>query len=588
MSFAAFPLGYVLAMMAAAGVVTTAAYLLRRTPRRIVVSHVAFWIKAAERARPRVLFDRRIPLLSLLVSLLVALAFVALIGDPRFGDGVRSTTVIVIDAGGSMRARTVGGETRLARAIGEAHRTAERATVGGSVVVVRAGMTPHVLVPLTDRLADVEPALRALEADEGPSDLSAALSAADAIIAELAGEASNGAGERTILYIGDRDEPAATRAPLVRLPVGTNVDTVAIDAMSARRVPTAVGEYAVLVGVANESARTAHVRVHVRDGDTDILDERIELAPHARRELEAGGFSSERAELVAELASVSIDGSSDGYTGDDRAMAVVDALDATRVLLVGDDPFLRAALAAHPGLRVDVSDAAPPAAELAAYHAIVIAQGALPPTHPARVIFGASGAAISRPRATGVLLGHPVLEGLFLDDVSFSAARALPVGEGDRVLLRSREQAFAIAHEGREGREVRFGFRPEDTDLVRRATFPLLVDQAIRWVAGREEQNPLPRRLGGALFARAGETIHTPSGDEVSTVPVVRESGLYRIGTRTVAVSPVWNAAPLAESAVGGRFLRARSLPPLLVLVAFGLLALMLLEWALLHRGRLT
>jgi hypothetical protein len=40
-------------------------------------------------------------------------------------------------------------------------------------------------------------------------------------------------------------------------------------------------------------------------------------------------------------------------------------------------------------------------------------------------------------------------------------------------------------------------------------------------------------------------------------------------------------------SATGGRFLAESRLPPLAVLVAAALLVLMLLEWTLLHRGRL-
>src|SRR5688500_6416341 len=93
-------------------------YLLRRTPRHQIVSNVEFWLRAAQRAKPRWLSSKRIPLLALLVTLLCALLTIFLAADPRFGQGVRGTNVIVLSAGQSMGARGEVG-TRIARARGE-------------------------------------------------------------------------------------------------------------------------------------------------------------------------------------------------------------------------------------------------------------------------------------------------------------------------------------------------------------------------------------------------------------------------------------------------------------------------------------
>jgi hypothetical protein len=70
-------------------------------------------------------------------------------------------------------------------------------------------------------------------------------------------------------------------------------------------------------------------------------------------------------------------------------------------------------------------------------------------------------------------------------------------------------------------------------------------------------------------------------------VPLVARAGLWRVGARAIAIGATRHAGPLVGSATGGRFLAESHLPPLAVLVAAALLVLMLLEWTLLHRGRL-
>lgn len=607
MSFAALPLWAVLSAMGVVSALVVAVYLLRRTPQPRVVSNVEFWLRAAQHAKPRLLASFRIPLVALLVSLLVALAMVALLGDPRFGSGVRGTTVVVIDAGRTMGAAGPGGERRIDRAVAEVRRWVERSTIAGEVAIVRAGIRPSVLLPLTEHGGDLEHALVGLETDDGPSDVRAAVALADAIVVERSRAADGSEGPITgqILLVTDQGLELAPRAPLVTLPVGSAADTLGIVAFAARRVPEAVGEYVVRLEVANFSPRTARARVNVRDGEVDLLDQRVTIPPHGTEVLTAGGFSSRRAELVAALTSIGIDGSEDGFAGDDRAVAVVEALDATRVLLVTNgDRYLEAALGAHPGLDVEVTAPAALAtattASLGAYHVVVLDEAALPPgvEHRALVYFAPRDGAqvgvartLSRPRVTGTLASHPVLEGLRFDDVGFDRALALVERPGDQVLLRSRAHAMGLARETRRGRLVAFGFDTADTDLVRREAFPLLVHDALRWAADRGEGSPLAQPVGGSLRVEAGEAVVGPDGAPVEVaggqVPLVARAGLWRVGARAIAIGATRHAGPLVGSATGGRFLAESRLPPLAVLVAAALLVLMLLEWTLLHRGRL-
>ena len=135
MTFAALSASILAAIAGAIGLTVLALYLLRRTPKPQVVSNVTFWMRAVQSSRPRFLRAARIPWVAFLISLLVALLFVAELGDPRFGEGVRGTTVIVLAAGRSMGAQS-DGESRIERAKREVRRPGIRSRVR------RRGRTP--------------------------------------------------------------------------------------------------------------------------------------------------------------------------------------------------------------------------------------------------------------------------------------------------------------------------------------------------------------------------------------------------------------------------------------------------------------
>ncbi len=602
MTFAAMPAALVGMLIAGAVLAVVLLYLLRRTPRPQVVSNVEFWLKALENSRPKWLASIRIPLIALLLSILVAAAMVFLAGDPRFGAGIRGTTVIVLDVGRTMGADEQSGGRRIDHAVAEVRRWAERTTITGEVTIVRAGMRASVLLPVTDAASDLEAPLAAITTDDGPSDLDAAMALADEIVVARSGE---GPPTGQILVLTDHPVRHATRAAQVVLPIGTSADTIGIASFAARRVPTAVGEYTTRIAVHNYASREGHAHVVVRDGEVPLLDETIQLAGHEERVLTAEGFSSARAELAAELTSVGIAGSSDALEVDDHAYAIVDALEATRVLFVTDgDPFVEAALTAHPGLEVDRMGTAAlgtqSTASLAHYHAIVLDHAALPAgvDHAAVVVFDpaesgpvALGVTLRRPRITGVLGSHPVISGLRFDAVHLDGARAIVEASGDAVLLRSGDRAIAVARELPRARMVVFGFATDATDLVRGESFPLLVHHALAWATDRTEPTPLARRLGGSLLAEAGQELRGPDGAPLEVpgglIPTVARAGVYHVGERAIAYGGTDLAGPLGAGATGGTFATESALPPLASMVAVGLLLLMLLEWTLLHRGKL-
>jgi hypothetical protein len=594
MTFAAFGAATLAAIAGATALTVLVLYLLRRTPKPQLVSNVTFWMRAVQNSRPRFLRSARVPWLAFLVSLAVALLFVAELGDPRFGRGVRGTTVIVHAAGRSMGARS-GGETRIERALREVRGWVDRTTVGGRVAVVRAGMRPETLLALTEDPADLDRALADFTLDDGPSDLEGALRLADRIVA-------TGGGAGQILLVADRDVTVETRATRVLIPVGVPSDTLAIADFTARRDPLAAGEYVAQVVVRSFADTEASARLRILEGEVPLLDRRITLRPGEGARLTAQGFSAQRAELIARLDEIQIAGSEDALSVDDVAYAVVDPLEPIRVLLVttGND-YLEAALAVHPNARVEPTTPADFMARtddaLAIYDVLVLDRTPLPEriTHRAVLLFsprgGQLGAAADAesPRVSATLASHPALRGLRLDGIRIGRAVRFAVEPGDQVLVRSGADALAIAREAHERRMLAFGIDLHATDLVEREAFPLFVHGALAWAARSRDDVPLPRRLGESLYAAAGQTVLGPDGEPASPSELasIRHHGIYHVGERAVAFSGTEHVEALGAGATGSRFRVTEPLPPLAVLIAITLLALMAVEWALLHRGRL-
>ncbi|MCA9607841.1 MAG: BatA and WFA domain-containing protein [Myxococcales bacterium] len=596
MTFAAFAWSTLAAIAGGAALTVLALYLLRRTPKPQLVSNVTFWMRAAQSSRPRFLRASKIPWIAFLITLLVAMLFVGEIGDPRFGRGVRGTTVIVLAAGRSM-GTTSGSERRIDRALREARRWVDRGTAGGRVAVVRAGMRPETLLALTEDPADFDRALAGFELDDGPADLRGAVRLADRIITT-----SGDPGQILVVADRDVDEGLETQATRVLVPVGVPADTVAIGDFSARRDPLAAGEFLAQVQLRSFSSREASARLQIYDGDVALLDRRVTLRPGAGVSYSAQGFSAERAELTARLTDIEITGSTDALEVDDVAFAVVPALDPLSVLYVSDgNPYLEAALAVHPSLEVEVmapgAFAGQSADQLSAYDVLILDRTPLPAglEHTSAVLFSPPGGQLAAegpaedPRVTAILGSHPALHGVRLDGIRVGRAVRFDTEAGDQVLIRSGGDALAIARESASRRLVAYGLDLGATDLVEREAFPLMVHDSLQWAAAVRDEVPLPRRLGEPIYA-GDQTVLGPDGEAVdaTTLAAIRTQGIYHVGERAEAFSAAIHAREIPAGASAARFRTSDPLPPLAVLVAAGLLLLMLIEWTLVHRGRLS
>jgi hypothetical protein len=588
------------ALAAAAAVITL--YLLRRTPRVQVVSSVEFWRRAVERSRPRALFATRVPWLALLLSLAVALLLVGEMGDPRVGTGYSGTTVIVLSADRTMSARDDRGRRRLDDALALARATVQSDTVTGQVALVRAGLHPEVLAPLTHRAADADRALVGLDADDATADLSAAVAVGRAIV-----RATHGPGR--VLVVADRDDFDRAASPdvaVVLAAVGSPGETLAVTGLDARRDPLALGEYQVRCEVRSYSARRARARLVIRDRDAVLLDQRIAPGPGEVITQRARGFSSAQAEISARLEDVDIEGGHDALPADDVAYAAVAPVVATRVLLVTrGDRYLANALAANPAVELETVDPAGLEARrrtLGRYQVVVLDRVAPSPPldHAAQLLVGAAptralrvGAEVGSPRVTAFAADHRVLAGLRFDQVQIARARPLLADPDDRVLVRSGHDALVLARDRDGDRTLALGFDTAGTDLVQRVAFPLFMHNALVWLDRREREFHSWQAPGEPIRASGSPAVVlTPSGagrEVRGALYDTARAGIYHTADRAIAVSAAGEAGALAavEGSSDARRGAARGRAPVGQLLAGAILALLCVEWALTMRGRL-
>ena len=600
MTFVGMPLLVVVAVGATCAAAVLILYLLKSTPRPQPVSNVDFWLKAAEQAKPSWMFSTRIPFWALLLTLLVALLLVVLSGDPKLDEGLGGTTIVVLDAGRGMNARHDDG-TRMERAIELLEDTAARATVTGRILVIRAGIRPSVMVPLTNSTGELDRAVEEHSPDDGPSDLNAACSLADRLAARVA-------EPRRIILISDRDiERPRPGTSVDLISVGRAGETVAIVTFGARRDPIALGEYITLCEVEAYTEHPARARLLIEDGDVVVADEEIRLEPGERVSHRARGFTRHAGELTARLTDIEIDSGTDVLTTDNFAYAALPPLSRTRVLLVtSGNRYLRSALELDPSVEVD--EITPDELEsnawsnetLWSYHVLILDRfhasrpiphaGVMLVDPPERAPDLHLGREVEDLQVTSVSSTHPVLEAVEIDDMSIESARILLPDPDDRVLMRAERHALAIARDVRGERRVVLGFDLHSTDLVRQVAFPLLMHNTIVWLTNEQAPARSASPPGQPLaFAGARAQIEMP-GDETSegragSFHDTAASGFYRVNDRPFAVSAVDHAGPVVAAPIQPTYRGRSGWPELGLMLGLALLLLIVAEWILLHRG---
>jgi hypothetical protein len=611
----------------------TALYLLRPRRRRVVVAFAPLWAPQHGERRSERWARRLRRWLSLALQLAVFALLLLAAADPqRVSAGGGRTVVVLVDRSASMSATDEPG-TRLgaararARALVAGLGSRDRALVASFAgdVTAETGLESD-----PDRLAR---AVDQIAPSEEPADLPRALAFAAAVAHERP--------RPTIVLVSDgafsedararvrwsapaaSDEGGVSLAGLdVRwLAVGKRARNVALMAFAARRLPADPASVEAAVTVRNFGAAPASVTLEIRASGTATPVERVPLRldagatlRHVLPDVAAPGARLE-ARLVADAPA------QDDLALDDRAFAAVPGLERRRVLRVGaPDLYLDGALLSM-GTTVRVDRVRAEAAESTRarwpdYDAVIF-DGVAPAPAPERGRFlylaprgpGSPFAArgeVKDPVISDARRAHPLLRQLDLADVNIRDTARLALAPGDVAVASSFGVPLVIARERRDLRVAALAFDPRRSDLPMRPAFPLLLANALGWLAGAPAQELLPAVVGGTarVAVRRGPAeveVRDPSGARVAwpvdseTVEVpIRRAGFYQVGAVTVAANlsdaVESDTTPPASLVLGGRALPPPDAPAgrgrraLAVWALLAAAALLVLEWVSTHR----
>jgi hypothetical protein len=517
------------ALVAGAAALAAGLFLIKLRPPRILIPSLALWQRVLD-ASPEITRWERI---RRAVSLMITIALAVILGlavtrpSPGAGSGASATgrVLVVIDSSWSMLAKTSGGETRWDRALAAARRI--------------AAASDHVAIATTaDGLI------------EGPTDDAVLVESAIASLRPSAADGSRWpavAAVDTVHFITDGASARPLDRSVVVHSVFEPVPNVAITAFDVRpllgleRRGSAAQIAEAYLEVANFAAAPQQVRIQLLRGNVTISDNRIDMAAG-----EAFRQVIPLARLGDAALSARIDAQQDALDLDDEGFAWIDRAQRMSVVVVGEQTdWLRRVLAADPAVRATF--VAPAAYRGGGREDVTIFDRWAPDTLPERPslyvsppaatpwLSAASGvAAVEERRPRWENAGfHPILRGVDPLTVRIDRAR----GYSSPVLMPAAHSARATplvsVSESPERRFVVVGFGPSESNLALAPGFPVLVGNALEWLAHPELKT---RSVAPGLvsFSEATTKVTGPGGTVVpltrvpgAAIGVFRAPGLY-------------------------------------------------------------
>ena len=589
-------------------------YLLKVTRRRRTVSTLFFWRRVVEEQPHHALFHRLRNFLSLLLNLLILLCLILAAAQLRWPgfSSVERNTFLIIDNRARMQARDVAGRSRLDVAKKLARQILRRTSARNPTGLIILEEKPETEVALTDDAEELQRALNALQPTDTVGKLDDALQLAERILASRPGR---------ILLLSD--EPA--RKPMNAIEFKqfglTNefLDNVAIVGMEARVLPENPETAEVFVKAANFSQSVKNVKVELTVDETLFDLKAIDLSPGESRAIIFSGISglkryaNSRGLIVARIED------QDALSTDNQAYALLPERKPILVLLVTrNNWFLENALKAGEANETQIVSPANYRTSLNQAFDVVIFDRELPSgitlDAPGNFLF--LGVA---PLPSAVLSDHPVIVETdpgdpimrFVDLNTSTILRAVRLpreipGWTVRAPVAGADGPLVVSLESSRRRRVIIAFDPIDSDLPVRVAFPLLIHNAVAWLANKNNDAQVQIQAGDTLHLENGiHVVHGPltasgSGQKFAVDGDFRptRNGFYRIENgqeqKLIAVNtfdpaqsdlrsiglPEPGPATVWPSVVGWL-----SWPPW---IYFGLLALSFsgLEWWMYHRRR--
>lgn len=529
MTFGAMAAWQAWLLIGAAAAAASLLFLLKVRPPRVVVPSLLLWRRVLSESRDMTLWERIRRAVSLAITAAIAVALALAFARPARAVGAAAGSpgrvLVVLDSSWSMLARTNGGGTRWDHAIADARQLAAAAS-GGEVAI--ATTADGLVEGPTSDATSIDAALDRIAPSGGGATAWPALAGADAVYF-----VTDGAIARTLnagVTIHSVFEPAP------------NAGITAFDVRPALdRGAAAADAY---VEIANFGpARPVHVTID--RGATSILDRRIDMAagdtlrqivPLAR-----GGDAEVHARIDAPGDALAVDDEAFASIPRARPLAVtvVGSQPAWLAPLFADDPEARVSYVAPADYRPGQEDVvifdrwAPrdPPERPALYFA--------PPSDNSWLAGGAADpaktAAVEKRPDWTTAGAHPVLGGVDPSTLTIDAARGYGSPQLTAVSWSARGTPLVYVVDARaRSRSVVVTFGPHESNLASAPAFPVLVGNALDWLARPATIDS--HRPGAAAFDAAVERVTGPHDVAVPLVTVHGEKvGMLR--------SPGWYVA---------------------------------------------
>jgi hypothetical protein len=536
-TFGAVPAWLGWLILAAAGALAVRLFLVKLRPPRMFIPSLLLWRRVLDDAREQTLCERIRRAVSLVVTVLIALALaLAAVRPGRSASSGQATgsgrLLIVLDSSLSMEAATGRGETRWARAVAEARRLF--ASSSGAELALATTADGLVEGPTTD-LALLESALDRVRPGGGDAAAWPRLAGASAVHF-----ITDGAAARTI--------DAAVTVHTVFEPA----DNVGITALEVRPSLTAGTAGDAYLEIGNFAAAAQKVRLRVTRGEVGALDREFDMGPsEVMRQVipvPQGGDPALRVHVAAP---------ENALEADDNAFAWVARSRPVTIAVVGDRiEWLRDAFARDPGVRaifVAPSNWTGDAAartdmvifdrwaprELPAVPTLLFAP---PPGTPWLAAGDSPGADERRPRWE-VPGAHPVVQGVDPFTLTIEHARGYTRPSLIPVAQTAKGTPLVYVDESMGSRVVVVTFGVHESNLTSAPGFPVLLGNAIEWLARptffvTAPGATAPASVRPGLVTLAG-TVQRITGPDKAPVALTRVSdkvfavlkqpGLYRV-----------------------------------------------------------
>lgn len=567
-------------------------YILKTRLRRRQVSTLLFWDQIFEEKRQRTLWRNLRHWLSLLVQLLIVTLVVIALADPlwNLNDDSGQELILIVDNSASMQAVVEEtGRTRLEDAIEKAHGYLKSVRAGDHCLLLSAGSTVDVVVGRTDFAPAVAEGLARITPTDGPTRVVEAV--------EMAKRLCNDEERRRILVFSDGQTPGneglLKSSEVHWLPVGDDVDNVAITAFNARRSVVDPIGYSLFFEVTNFSNEPVEGRLTLKLAGSLVDVIPYSLEPDASYRQTFSGTSQVGGILEATLAA------DDGLAADNIAQAVIPARPKIPVLLVSnaetENYYLNTVLESIPLLEVRriTAEAALPKSssrQLVVYDRIVpdtlpegpalfvIGDGDGPevPKETTSAPIWTAGPRLEAPLIVEQAEQHPLLRHVHLENVLLQGGRNIAVSEVvgpvTELLKAADDSVLLTAVEREAGRLLILSGDLEAGDLPLRIAFPVMMTNAVNWflrqsneftptlttgTANRvawhgssDQRESTQTPVGPFLLNPEGTQMLVPSEQDVATVGPVDRIGIYGllpVATVTAEGEPPQTAEQLAE-----------------------------------------